>query len=158
MKKILSLVFLLIFVVSCGDDSVKILEPNVSADNIDFPKEKLKDGKFTAIYRNNTEESVSISLLLISKTIIDDSNSVDFCEGVDALRNGKQILEWTPINYNLSITPETSVINANDHPNFVSYNLPVGTYIIMTMDSDSCNEENYSVFDVQGNKSFEGEK
>ena len=45
--------------------------------------------------------------------------------------------------------PESEVPNQNDHPNLVSYNLPVGTYLLLLMDSKSCTRENHIIFDVK---------
>ena len=45
--------------------------------------------------------------------------------------------------------PESEVQNQNDHPNLVSYNLPVGTYLVLLMDSTSCTRENHIIFDVK---------
>ena len=110
------------------------------------------------IYRNIEQEPITISLIMLSTSIIPDSQSFDFCNGVMALRNGKEIMEWTPINFNYSMKPESLIENQNDHPNLVSYNLPVGTYLIMLMDSKTCSKDNYTVFDVKKNKYIEGLK
>ena len=154
MKKILLLVLLLLLVFSCEAES-KILEPTVTKEKIEFPLRQLDQGEFVAIYRNTSNDSISMSLIMVSNKIIKDSDSKDFCEGVSAIRQGKQILEWTPLNYNVSIHAESTVANQNDHPNLISYNLPVGTYLLMLMDSESCSRDNYTVFDVKKNENFE---
>jgi len=155
MKKIffiLPLVFVILF--ACGEET-KILEPELTIDSIQFPKE-LDDGRVIVIYRNYEEESIPFSLFLLNQTIIPNSDKEDFCEGVTAYRNGKAVKDWTPINYNYSMMPESQVENQNDHPNLISYNFPVGTYLIMLMDPKSCSKENYVVFDVKRNKYIEG--
>ena len=158
MKKIILVSLLIIFIFSCGSNENVIIETPITKDKIEFPFEELDDGQFITIIRNNHFDSVSISLIMLSGTIIPDSQSLDFCEGVDAVRNGKIIMEWQPINLNYSMVPEINIENQNDHPNLISYNLPVGTYLFMLMDADSCNRDNHVVFDVKRNKYIEGLK
>ena len=156
MKRIfilLPLIFVILF--ACGEEN-EILEPVLSTDKIDFPKKQLEDGRVLVIYRNYEELSVSMSLMMLSNTIIPNSNNEDFCDGVTNLRNGKGTEGWTTINYNYSMKPESQIENQNDHPNLVSYNLPVGTYLVMLMDPVTCSKENYAVFDVKRNKYVEG--
>ncbi len=155
MKKIALVVFLLLFVFSCEAEN-KILEPSLTKEKIEFPKKELDQGEFMAIFRNQTDDSIAFNLIMVSNDITKDQDSLDYCEGVNALRQGKQILEWAPINFNFSAIPESAVENQNDHPNLISYNLPVGTYLLMLVDSDSCSKDNYTVFNVKGNKNFEG--
>ena len=155
MKKIALVVFLLLFVFSCEAEN-KILEPSLTKEKIEFPKKELDQGEFMAIFRNQTDDSIAFNLIMVSNDITKDQDSLDYCEGVNALRQGKQILEWTPINFNFSAIAESAVENQNDHPNLISYNLPVGTYLLMLVDSDSCSKDNYTVFNVKENKNFEG--
>lgn len=156
MKKYFLLVSLILLVFSCGDAESKIIEPSVTEEKIEFPVNEFDQGEFMVIYRNTSDDSVSMSFIMVSNEIINEVKTVDFCEGVDALRQGKQVLEWIPINFNYSLTPESSVQNQNDHPNLISYNLPVGTYLVMLMDSKSCTKDNHDVFIVKQNKNFEG--
>ena len=158
LKKILFVTILLLFVFSCGNSGAKIIEPTLTNKTIDFPEEKIDDGQFVAIYRNNHFDSVQMSMLILKDSIIPDSSNLDFCMGVDAIRGGKAVKEWSPINFNYNMVSETNVENQNDHPNLISYNLPVGTYLVMLMNADSCSRENYDVFDVTKNKYYEGLK
>tara|TARA_Y100000996_G_scaffold403979_1_gene377531 strand:+ start:477 stop:971 length:495 start_codon:yes stop_codon:yes gene_type:complete len=148
-KLIISLLFLFLFIFACGED-INIYEPEISSTRIDFPFEERKSGKFSVIYQNISEDSVNYNLALVSKpgAIIENSNSLDFCEGIIALRQGKQVLEWILINLNYSAVPESTVLNENDHPNLVSYNLPKGTYAVMLTDSEICNKDNYKIFNI----------
>ena len=43
------------------------------------------------------------------------------------------------------------VLNQNDHPNLISYSLPMGTYLLFLMDGIDCNENQYDVFDISTN-------
>tara|TARA_Y100000817_G_scaffold233928_1_gene186253 strand:+ start:825 stop:1313 length:489 start_codon:yes stop_codon:yes gene_type:complete len=156
LKKILLVTLLIIFIFSCGDSEAKIIEPLLTNTTIEFPEEELDDGAFGAIFRNYHDDSVQITVIMLRDSIIPDSSTLDFCMGVDAIRNGKGVKEWTPINFNMNMISENNVPNQNDHPNLISYNLPVGTYLVMLMNADSCNRENYDVFDVTRNKSYEG--
>ena len=74
------------------------------------------------------------------------------CEGINAIRSNKIVLEWTVLNYNYPIIPNSAVENENDTPNLISYNLPKGTYIITLMDEIKCSKENYKVFDITSNE------
>ena len=95
--------------------------------------------------------SASVVMVTNNNNVMPDSQNLDFCEGIDALRNGKSVLEWTVINHNYSFIPESNVENQNDHPGIISYSLPKGTYIVMLTDSSQCNTDNYAVFDVKTN-------
>ena len=78
--------------------------------------------------------------------------NLDMCEGINAIRSNKIVLEWTVLNYNYPIIPNSAVENENDTPNLISYNLPKGTYIITLMDEIKCSKENYKVFDITSNE------
>ena len=148
-KLFIPLLFIFLFVFACSE-STNVFEPEVSSTKIDFPFESRENGKFTAIYQNKTQESISYSLVLVSKvgSVLENSNNLDFCEGVNALRSNKVILEWTVLNLNYSIIPNSKIENINDNPNLVSYNLPKGTYIVMLMDQETCTNDSYSIFDI----------
>tara|TARA_B100000073_G_C23473733_1_gene468613 strand:- start:131 stop:592 length:462 start_codon:yes stop_codon:yes gene_type:complete len=148
LKKLLILICLPIIFFACTDEK-KIYEIELSKEKINFPFEQINNGQFMSIYRNYEEASISFSLLLVNQPIMKDAQDKDFCEGVTALRNQKMVKEWIPINYNYISIPESEVPNQNDHPNLVSYNLPVGTYLFLLMDSKSCTRENHIIFDVK---------
>jgi len=157
LRKVLILLLILLFsVIACGNDQNKIYEPIVSKDKIEFPFEKNKDGTMIIIFRNYDSESIKLSLLLISQNeLVNNSQTKDFCEEVNLLRSGIMVEEWIPINFNYPIINEGAIINQNDNPNLISYNLPMGTYIVMLQDSESCNRDNYITFDITTNKAFE---
>ena len=64
----------------------------------------------------------------------------------------ENIKEWIPINYNysqfLKISSKIKMIILN----LVSYNFPIGTYLGLLMDSESCNKDKYDIFDVKTNE------
>ena len=159
-KKILVILFCSFFsLISCESDTVSIYQPNFTEDKIDFPFTEIENGRFVVIYRNNTEDSIAYSLVMVANTNpIIESQSQDYCEGVTALRNDNIVEEWQIINPNFSAKSENSVQNQNDHPNQVSYSLPIGTYIIFLQDSQTCNRDNHVIFDVKRNKAFETSK
>ena len=138
---------------SC-EDQINIFEPSVTAEKIEFPFEDRDSGKFSVIYQNETDESIPFSLILASKagTLIENSKNLDMCEGINAIRSNKIVREWTVLNYNYPIIPNSAVNNKNDTPNLISYNLPKGTYIITLMDEIKCSKENYKVFDITSNE------
>lgn len=158
-KKILVILFCSLFsFIACGSETVTIYQPILTEDKIDFPFEEIENGTFTVIYTNNTENSIFWSLILISQgKLIAESQSQDYCEGVTALRNGKNVKEWTKINDNYEAVSEEKIGNKNDHPNQVSYSLPMGTYTFFLQNSDTCNRDNHVIFDVTTNKAFETE-
>ena len=156
-KKILVILFCSLFsFIACGSETATIYQPILTEDKIDFPFVEIESGRFIVIYRNNTEDSISYSLVMMSQgNLIVKSQLQDYCEGVTALRDGKNIKEWTIINSNFVAQSESSVPNQNDHPNQVSYRLPSGTYMIYLQDSETCNRDNHVIFDVTSNKAFE---
>ena len=147
---------LFIFVLGCEEEK-KMYETALYEDKIEFPFEEIDNGKFMNIFRNYHKDSVSLSVVLLNKDreVLPNSQNLDYCEGINALRNGKQVLEWIIINYNVSFIPENEVPNQNDHPGLISYNLPKGTYLVLLNDSEDCNKNNYAIFDVITNDAIE---
>jgi len=157
LRKVLILLLILLFsVIACGKNQNEFYEPIVSKDKIEFPFEEIEDGTMLFIFRNYDSESINLSLLLVSQNeLLNNSQTKDFCEEINLLKNGKNIADWIPINFNIAIIPEESVENQNDHPNLISYNLPLGTYLLMLQNTETCNKDNYKVFNVLTNKAFE---
>ena len=158
MKKTLSILALcLLTFIACSDNEAKVYEPVLSKEKIEFPFESLEDGMFSVIYRNYDDQIIPIHLHLVSEVgeVIEDSKELDFCQDVMSIRNGRFIPNWTMINGNFAVIPESAVPNQNDHPNLVSYNLPMGTYIILLDGPETCSRENYVTFDITTNKVIE---
>ena len=108
------------------------------------------------IYRNYSQDTIPIVFAGISTgEVLEDSQNYDFCPDIINLRNGINDQDWFLINFNHPITPEILVANQNDHPNLVSYSLPMGTYIAFTTDSDQCSKEQYAIFDINTNDAFD---
>tara|TARA_Y100001970_G_C13682208_1_gene578261 strand:+ start:93 stop:542 length:450 start_codon:yes stop_codon:yes gene_type:complete len=143
------------FIVGCGDSELEIQEIEISSTEINFPFEERKNGKFISIFRNNGNEIVPISLFLIIRDTNDSLKNKNYCDEVNLIRQGRFISDWTIINGNLPIIPEKEIINQNDHPGLVSYNLPLGTYILMLNNEVACSEKNYKVFEITTNDAFE---
>ena len=157
MKKILLVISVILFTfISCSEEN-SIYEINIDETKIEFPFQERENGRFLSIYRNQSEKIVPISILLISnQEILENSQNIDFCEGVNAYRSGKIVQEWVVINHNYPLIPEKEVQNQNDHPNLFSSNFPKGTYLVMLMDVDSCTKDNYVIFDVEKNSNVGG--
>ena len=157
MKKIFISSFLLSFMIILGCENVnstEVFEIKISNEEIEAPFEKRDNGKFSTLLRNSTNESISWNLALVTNpgSVLENSQDLDFCEGVIALRSGKVIKEWTVINKNYSAVTEASVsAMQDDHPNFVSYTLPRGTYILMLADPQVCTKDNYKIFEISNN-------
>ncbi|MBC78705.1 MAG: hypothetical protein CL745_03770 [Chloroflexi bacterium] len=152
MKKIffiLPLVFVILF--ACGDET-KIFEPKVTADSLEYSFTSKENGKFVAIYRNQTNKTIPITFAMAKqREIMEDSQNYDFCPDIINFRKGTVSPDWFVVNLNLPIVPENSVLNRNDHPNLVSYKLPQGTYIGFVMDAEGCNDDQFDVFDITSN-------
>ena len=155
MRRLFVLSSILFIFIGC-DESKPIFETYLYEDKIEFPFEEIDNGKFVNIFRNMHDESIPLSVVMLTQNeVLIDSQSLDYCEGVNALREGKNVLEWTIINHNYSFIPESTVVNQNDHPGFISYSFPKGTYMIMMMNQSECNKNNYVIFDVNTNEGTE---
>ena len=73
----------------CSEET-RIYESYLYEDKIEFPFEDIESGNFINIFRNNHNSSVPASIVMVSNEILKDSQNMDFCEGVNALRNGKK--------------------------------------------------------------------
>ena len=82
---------------------------------------------------------------------LNDSQNYDFCPDIINLRKGISNPNWFIVNFNYPIQPENSIVNQNDHPNLISYALPIGTYLVTLMEAEGCNEDQYEVFDIKTN-------
>ena len=158
MKKAFILLVLLLSFFACSNKDVSIHEFIVSKDKIQIPTNEIDDGKFNVIFRNYDSNSINVSFYLTKQGVTNNSQSLDYCEGINAIRDGKNVVEWTIINPNFSVKPETEVINVNDHPNIINYNLPVGTYLLMLMDAKDCSKDNYQIINVKNNSYIESLK
>lgn len=155
-KKLILLPLIFLVFISCQDE-IKILEPKVFADSIEFPFESRKNGKFMTIFRNNTNESISFSLIMVKQgEVLKDSQKIDFCPDVNNIKKNIVLPDWFMVNFNIAVVPESSVGNPNDHPNLVSYALPKGTYLLINMDTEECNNNTYEVFDITTNEAMGG--
>ncbi len=156
MKKILILLpIIFIVLLGCSEDKF-LYEPEVTSNSIDLPFESKKNGKVSFIYRNNSADSIPITLAMAKqRAVLEDSQSFDFCPDIINLRNGIVNPDWFVVNFNIAIIPEISILNQNDHPNLVSYSFPMGTYVAFLMEAQGCNKEQYEVFDITSNDSVQ---
>ena len=142
----------MVIIVSCGDETI-IIEPEVTKNSINFPFDSREDGRFVSIYKNNTDETVYISLAYAQNSF-DDSQNYDFCNDIQNFRRGIITSEWIMINAKHPVIAEVSVPNQNDHPNLISYSLPMGTYLGFISEADQCYKEQYDVFNITTNEAF----
>ena len=142
----------MVIFVSC-EDEILIIEPEVTKSSIYFPFDSREDGGFVSIYRNNTDETVYITLAYTQKSF-DDSQNYDFCKDIQNFRRGIITSEWIMINAKHPVIAEVSVPNQNDHPNLISYSLPMGTYLGFISEADQCYKEQYDVFNITTNEAF----
>ncbi|MFL2654100.1 MAG: hypothetical protein ACJ0J5_07090 [Dehalococcoidia bacterium] len=150
---ILSLVFIF-FIIGCSEETF-IYEPEINNDKLSFPFEERDGGKLGVIVRNLSSKIEPINMFLITRDVITDVKNQDYCNEVSKIREGRFIPEWTAINSNLPMMPESEVTNQNDHPNLISYNLPKGTYLLMLNHSETCSRDNYITFIIKTNSAFE---
>ena len=92
--------------------------------------------------------------LAYTQKSFDDSQNYDFCNDIQNFRRGIITSEWIMINVKHPIKPEISVSNQNDHPNLISYSLPMGTYLVFISEAEQCYEEQYDVFNITTNEAF----
>jgi len=156
MKKLFILLsFVLIIFVGCQKET-PIIEPEVTKSSVTFPFDSRDNGKFISIYRNNSADSIPITFIMTrQREVIEDSKKLDFCPDILNIRKGIELENWAIVNWNYPIIPEINVENQNDHPNLISYSLPIGTYIAFLMDADGCTKDQYSVFDIKTDKGIE---
>ena len=152
MKKILVITTLMLFLFLGCEEKQNIYEPKVTADSLEYSFTSKENGKFVAIYRNQTNKTIPITFAMAKqREIMEDSQNYDFCPDIINFRKGTVSPDWFVVNLNLPIMPENSVLNQNDHPNLVSYKLPQGTYIGFVMDAEGCNDDQFDVFDITSN-------
>ena len=154
MKKVfLSIGILLIFIISCSDTK-KSYEVEMSGEEINWPFESIDNGKFTVLYRNSSPNDFRMMLVYFGQQIILDKDQKDFCPQIELINNGVRSEGPALIN-DLNLVSDQRIPNQNDHPNFVSYSLPKGSYVFFADKFDSCNKDSYITFDVKTMDAFE---
>ena len=153
MKKFfLSIGILLIFIISCSD-TIKSYEVEIGGE-INWPFEEIDNGTFTVLFRNSSINDLRILLVYFGQQIILDKDQKDFCPQMELIKNGTVQGETLVIN-DLNLEQEQNVPNQNDHPNFVSYSLPKGSYVVFADKFDTCNKDSYVTFDVKTMDAFD---
>ena len=154
MKKTFLLIgILIISIISCSDTQTTY-EVEIAADEINWPFEEIDNGKFNVLLRNSSINDIRMLLLYFGQQIILDKDQKDFCPQMESIKNGI-VPEGTILINDLNIQQEQNVPNQNDHPNFVSYSLPKGSYVFFADKFDSCNKDSYITFDVKTMDAFE---
>ena len=92
--------------------------------------------------------------LAYTQKSFDDSQNYDFCNDIQNFRRGIITSEWIMINAKHPVIAEVSVPNQNDHPNLISYSLPMGTYLGFISEAEQCYKEQYDVFNITTNEAF----
>ena len=154
-KKFLFIGILLIFIISCSDTNPSY-EVEMSGEEINWPFESIDNGKFTVLFKNSTQPKFQMSLGFLGEQIIPNKDQKDFCPQMELIKSGVVPGGILVIN-DLNLEQEQNVPNQNDHPNFVSYSLPKGSYIIFTDKFDKCNNDSYVTFDVNTMDAFNKE-
>jgi len=153
MKKIFLLIgIFLIFIISCSDTNTSY-EVEMDAEEINWPFESIDNGKFTVLFKNSTQPKFQMSLGYLGVEIIPNKDQKDFCPIIESVNSGT-VPEGVTIFTQINVINEQNVENKNDHPNFVSYSLPKGSYIIFTDKFDKCNNDSYVTFDVNTMDAF----
>jgi len=151
-KTLILLTLFFLFLTGCNDDLNTVYEPMVTNDSIVFPFESKDNGRFASIYRNHTDKSIPITFSMVkSGEVLEGSQDYDFCPDILKFREGVITSDWFIINLNFPITADSEVPNQNDHPNLISYSLPLGTYIVFLMEKDTCTADQYEIFDITTN-------
>ena len=153
MKKIfLTIGILLIFIISCSDTQTTY-EVEIAADEINWPFEEIDNGKYNVLLRNSSINDIRMLLLYFGQQIILDKDQKDFCPQMELIKSGVVPQGAVLIN-DLNLVQEQNVLNENDHPNFVSYRLPKGSYVVFADKFDKCNNDSYVTFDVNTMDAF----
>ena len=156
MKKILLIVgILLIFIISCSD-KVNSYDVEMGSEEINWPFEDIDNGKFAVLYRNSSLTDFRMMLVYFGQQIILDKDQKDFCPQIELINKGV-ISEGMAVINDLNLVSDQIVPNQNDHPNYVSYSLPKGTYIVFADKFDKCNNDSYVTFDVNTMDAFNKE-
>lgn len=154
MKKIFLLIgILLIFIIGCSD-AQKSYEVEMAKDEINWPFQEIDNGKFTVLFKNSSINDIRMLLVYFGNQIILDKDQKDFCPQMELIKSGVMPEGAILIN-DLNLLQEQNVLNVNDHPNFVSYSLPKGSYIIFADKFDKCNKDSYVTFDVKTMDAFD---
>ena len=146
---------LLIFIIIGCSNETLVFEPEINNEKLSFPFNELDNGELVIIVRNLSNKIEPINMFLISSDLIKDSKNQDYCNEVSKIREGRFIPEWVLLNANIPMIPESEVLNQNDHPNYIRYNLPKGTYLLMLNHPETCSRDNYITFNIKTNKAFE---
>ena len=154
-KKFLFIGILLIFIISCSDTNPSY-EVEMSGEEINWPFESIDNGKFTVLFKNSSDYDLNMKFIWLGDQIILDKNELDLCPQLELLKSENIADKWT-IFTDINLFSEKNVPNKNDHPNFVSYSLPKGSYIIFTDKFDKCNNDSYVTFDVNTMDAFNKE-
>ena len=156
MKKFFLLIgILLIFIISCSDTNSSY-EVEMSGEEINWPFESIDNGKFTVLFKNSAPNNFQMTLGYLGQQIIPNKDQKDFCPLIESIKNGTAPTEVT-IFTQINLVSEPNVPNKNDHPNFVSYSLPKGSYLVFTDNFDKCNNDYYVTFDVKTMDAFNKE-
>ena len=154
MKKTFLLIgILIISIISCSDTQTTY-EVEIAADEINWPFEEIDNGKFNVLLRNSSINDIRMLLLYFGQQIILDKDQKDFCPIIESVNSGT-VPEEVTIFTQINIINEQNVQNKNDHPNFVSYSLPKGSYVFFADKFDSCNKDSYITFDVKTMDAFD---
>ena len=154
-KKFLFIGILLIFIISCSDTNPSY-EVEMSGEEINWPFESIDNGKFTVLFKNSAPNNFQMTLGYLGQQIIPNKDQKDFCPIIESVNSGT-VPEGVTIFTQIDLLNEQNVQNKNDHPNFVSYSLPKGSYIIFTDKFDKCNNDSYVTFDVNTMDAFNKE-
>ena len=154
MKKFFLLIgILLIFIISCSDTNTSY-EVEMDAEEINWPFESIDNGKFTVLFKNSSINDIRMLLLYFGQEIISDKDQKDFCPQIELINNGVRSEGPALIN-DLNLVSDQRISNQNDHPNFVSYSLPKGSYVLFADKFDTCNKDSYVTFDVKTMDAFD---
>ena len=97
-----------------------------------------------------------MKFIWLGDQIMLNKNELDLCPQLELLKSKNIPDTWT-IFTDINLFSEKNVLNQNDHPNFVSYSLPKGSYLVFTDNFDKCNNDYYVTFDVKTMDAFNKE-
>jgi len=154
MRKILVLLtIILILIVGCSDQQTSF-DIEVGGSEISWPFTDIDNGKIILLFRNSSDYDFNMKLVWLGDQIMLNKNEFDFCPQLELMKSNNIPNTWTLFT-DINLFKQENVPNENDHPNIVSYSLPLGSYVVFFDKFEKCNKDSYITFDVNTMDAFD---
>ena len=154
MKKFFLFVgILLIFIIGCSDEK-RSYDIEVGGSETSWPFKDIDNGKFLVLFKNSSDYDFNMKFIWLGDQIMLNKNDFDFCPQLELMKSNNIPDTWTLFT-DINLFKQENVPNENDHPNVVSYSLPLGSYVVFFDKFDKCNKDSYITFDVNTMDAFD---